>query len=530
MAKNEFILSIGDDNVVLTKIADGRVANAWLGSPDPAMAHEELGEALAEDPKARLSVLFDTLDQSFKEEEIPRVSVLDRRKVLARHINMAFPGMNLRGARLIDQTDKKTLVYEFASVPLDGRVPGWLDFIQSLPNERGGIYAIAPENADIIAKLLPADATSPETGNHWRHFIGINVTGGVRQIIEKNGRLSLTRLTQAPPQDISPEDFADMISRDFKATITYIRRLGYQVGEVLDLVVLTTAENKRILEDLTWDGARSVAVYTPYEAGALLGLGALGREDQAYCDVLHAAWFASKRKGSLPLSRTAAMGGTADDIRELAFFAAPYAAGLLVAATLGWTAWACYQFVDYSGRNEALAAQLNQLTASLARERATLGALPYEADAVRNVMEVAETLDVGKADFNPLLQRVSAAMEGDAVVLELKIVNGASGPPGRGQAPAGRILALDIDLRLSDLITTADEATQTARRLEQRLTANFAPEFTVRMTKEPVAAQAVESFTGGFAGVQSEAQIAAQSDTSAPETFFAAFHIEKARP
>jgi hypothetical protein len=143
MARSEYILNVGDDNVVLTRFKDGKVVNAWLGSPDPAMAQEELAQALAEDPRARLSVLFDTLDQSFKEEEIPKVGVLDRRKILARHINMAFPGANLRGARLVKQTDKKTLIYEMASVPLDGRVPGWLDYVQSLPNEKAGTFLLA---------------------------------------------------------------------------------------------------------------------------------------------------------------------------------------------------------------------------------------------------------------------------------------------------------------------------------------------------------------------------------------------------
>src|ERR1700756_5480528 len=102
MAKNEYILNIGDDNVVLTRIIDGKVANAWLASPDPTMATEELGEALAEDPKCRTSMLADTLDQPFRKEEIPRVGVLDRRRVLGRHVNMAFPGANLRGARFVE--------------------------------------------------------------------------------------------------------------------------------------------------------------------------------------------------------------------------------------------------------------------------------------------------------------------------------------------------------------------------------------------------------------------------------------------
>lgn len=531
MARGEFVLNIGDDNVVLTRLVDGKVENAWLGSPDPAMAQEELGEALAQDPKGRVSVLFDTLDQSFKEEELPKVSVLDRRKVLARHINMAFPGANMRGARMVKQTDKKTLIYEMASVPLDGRVPGWIDFVQSLPNDKSGFFTVAAENADLLQALGPKDAPPPESGNHWRHFIGINVTGGLRQIIEKNGRLSLTRLTQAPPPDTSPADFADMIIRDFKATITYIRRLGYQVGEVLDLVVLTTAENKAVLEDMTWDGARSVSVYTPYEAGHMLGLGSLGREDQAYCDVLHAAWFASKRKGLLPLTRAAAMGDTKDDIRDLAFFAAPYVAAASVAGLVLWSGWTGYELFDFSTRNEGLQRQLTQLRTELSEEQEKVGKLPYEAAQVRNVIDVANTLDAGKVDVIPLLQKAGIALGGDAIVLDIAISNNAASQApaaARGAAPLPP-LQMRLNLRLSPVVSTADEAVQVARRLEQRINAQFAPEYKVMMTREPVGAQAEEALSGSLSGGEGS-EVSASSEAGGQESFYTAFSIEKVTP
>ena len=493
------------------------------------MAQEELGEALAEDPKGRISVIIDTLDQSFKEEEIPKVSILDRRKVLARHITMAFPGANLRGARVVKETDKKTLLYDFASVPLDGRIPGWMDFVSSLPNEKGGIHAIAPENVDLLRALAPKDAEVVEEGkNHWRHMIGINVTGGLRQIIEKNGRLSLTRLTQAPPADTPPEEFADMIARDFKATITYIRRLGYQVGEPLDLVVLTTPENKRVLEDLDWDSARSVSVYTPYEAGAILGLGSLGKEDQAYCDVLHAAWFISKRKSILPLTRAAALGDTKDDLRELAFVAAPYVAGLLMAAVLGWSAWTGYEYFDTANRNEQLQAQLTQLNESASRENAALTQLPYTAAQVRNVLDVAGALDAGKIDLIPLLENISAALETDAVVLSLKfdssgqIANSTAPVVARPAAgPASKVIyAVAIDVRLASVIAKADEAVQTARRIERNLGVKFGKDFKIIMTVEPVGAQAEKTLSGGLGAGE-------VGDVRATEAFKASYRIER---
>ena len=527
MAKSEYVLNIGDDNVVLTRFVDGKVANAWLGSPDPAMAQEELGEALAEDPKGRISVLVDTLDQSYKEEEIPKVSILDRRKVLARHINMAFPGANLRGARVIKETDKKTLLYEFAAVPLDGRIPGWMDFIASLPNEKGGVHAIASENVDLIRALAPKDTEVVEEGkNHWRHMIGINVTGGLRQIIEKNGRLSLTRLTQAPPADTPPDEFADMIIRDFKATITYIRRLGYQVGEPLDLVVLTTPQNKAVLQERDWDGARSVSVYTPYEAGALLGLGSLGKEDQAYCDVLHAAWFASKRKSSLPLTRAAALGDTKDDIRELAYVVAPYAAGLLMAAVLGWAGWTGYEFMEMRGKNEELQRQLAQLNGSLSKEQAALAALPYDAPRVRNVIDVAAALDAGKVDIVPVLVGMASALEGDAVVVDLKFKNGVSSAEGGARNATKQTLGayqVEVGLKLAPVITKADEAVQTARKIERRLRANFEKGYVVTMITEPVGAQAVKQLTGGFSSDAGEVGGGARTS----EAFRAAYRIER---
>ncbi len=537
MAKGgEFVLSIGDDNVVLTRFVDGKVANAWLGSPDSAMAQEELGEALAQDARCRLSLLIDTLDQSFKEEEIPRVGIFDRRRVLARHINMAFPGQSLRGARLIDQSSKKTLVYEMASVPLEARIVGWLDFVNSLPNEKGGVYTIATESVDLIRELAPkdapdeavpaADGAAPEKKNHWRHLIGINVTGGLRQIIEKNGRLSLTRVTQAPPADTPPAEFADMIVRDFKATITYIRRLGYQVGEPLDVVVLTSAENKAVLEDVTWDGARSVTVYTPYEAGAMLNLGSLGRPDQAHSDVLHAAWFVSKRKPALPLSRSAAMGDTSDDIRELAYFAAPYAAGLLVAGFLGWSGWTGYELYQSNIQNEMLSTQLGRLRASLSDEEKALASAPHLAGPMRNALEVADRLDAKKVPLSPELHRIVSALDGDAVVLNLSFENLAArqaGAQARGAAPASAAAyALTIDLRLADVVASADEAVQTARAIEQRLRTAFGSSYTIAVTKEPVGAQASEELSGGLGRSEAEA-----AGIGARERFYAAYRVEK---
>ena len=73
-------------------------------------------------------------------------------------------------------------------------------------------------------------------------------------------------------------------------------------------MICCTGPQHAALDAQRWEGARSVSLYTPYEAAVALGLGSIGREDQAFCDVLHAAWFSAKRKTILPLTRAATLG------------------------------------------------------------------------------------------------------------------------------------------------------------------------------------------------------------------------------
>ena len=530
MARSQFILNIGDDNVVLSKIVGKKVVNAWLASPDPQLAHEELGEAFAADKKAAVSVIFDTLDQARQEEEIPKVSVLDRRKVMARHINMAFPGVNMRGARLIGEGEKKrTLRYEFASVPLDGRIPGWVEFVEALPNDTRGFFTIASENVDMVATLLPDDLPPVEEGNHWRHLIGVNVTGGFRQIIEKNGELCLTRLTAAPPPETPPEEFADMIYRDFQATVTYIKRLGYAAGDTLDLVVLTAAENREAMSGLEWGVARSATILSPHEAAEKLGLGSIGREDQPYCDVLHAAWFGSKRTPALPLTRSVALGDAKDDLRDLAYFVAPYAAAASVVGCVGWIGWTLFQTSNIETSSARLQSELNSARTTLTQEEANLATLPYEAGNMRNVFDVLESMKAGEVDMVPLLDGLFRALDGDAVVLTFTFTKDASaqgGPRGRGGGGSATYI-FDVRMKLDDIISTADEAVEVAAALETRLKENFAEGFEVEMTVEPVAAQSQEGFSGGL--MVEEGGAAGQVDQSgrSDEPFYTEFRIAR---
>ena len=303
---------------------------------------------------------------------------------------------------------------------------------------------------------------------------------------------------------------------------------------MLDLVVLTTQDNKGALDNLTWEGARSVSIYTPSEAAATLGLGSIGREDQAYCDVLHAAWFAGKNKAILPLTRSAALGSAKDDLRDLAFAAAPYAAAIAVIGLLGWTGWAGYDTYTTSQDTAAQEQKLAMLRGSLSKEQAGIGLLPYDAKRMRNVLEVNDALQAGRIDFAPAFQAVAGALQGDAVVMGLK-VNGpdtASGAAagGRNTGPAA-LYTISVGMRLADVITRAEEAVQVSRRIEARLNTAFGKGHTVKMTREPVAAQASVALTGNlFSSEANATESVAQPGSGRDEHFFIEFQIVRTTP
>lgn len=528
MAKRLFVFNVGDDNVVLTHIVKGKVVNAWLGGSDPTMASEDFAEALDSDRKAEVALLFDTLDQTHKMENLPKVSILDRRKVLNRHILINLPGQSLRGARLLHQ-EVKTLSYEFLSVPLMGRVPGWLDFVDQLPNESYGRYSLSTESTPMLGLLTPDDLPEVEEGAHWRHLIGVNATGGFRQIIERNGDMMLTRLTQAPPPDTPPDDFAETLVRDFRATVTYIKRLGYNPAEdTMDLVLLTGEANRQALQQEPWEGARSTTILTPHEAGMKLGLGSIGREDQPFCDVLHAAWFAAQRRPLVPLTRSAALGDTKDDLRELAFVAAPYAAALTAVATTATLGWLLYQTMDVSGKNEALKRELDGQKAILAQEQARLDTLAYDADTMRNVFGVVDRIKEGQVDLVPAWNGVFDALESDAVVLSMTVTAGQLALERERRslrASTSEAYVMEIRTRLADVITTAEEAVEVSNNIRDRLQDVFGDTHEVEMTTEPVAAQSADTLTGDL----SVSEVAADTTERSTESFYAEYRIAKVK-
>lgn len=512
-----FILSIGDEAVVLTLLRRGQVEDAWVAAPDPAEGAADILTALAGHRAAPVSVLMDAFEQVFREEKVPRVGLLDQKKVINRHLHMAFPGNNLQAAMPHGQDPQGNRFYLFASIPPTEQVKGWLNVLTRAGRPPAGIHMLPLESLEMLRALTPRQQVQ---GVRWRMLFTFNMTGGLRQIVAKQSRLMLTRLTPPPPDDSSIAP-VDIITRDYQQTLSYVKRMGYQRGDHLDLVVLAEEPLASALKAREWE-AHNLTVLSPHMAGEPLGLGRVGQPGTPYADVLHAAFLGAKTAPKLSLRWAQA---PAVDYRAQIIKLAP-AAG--IAASIGVAAAMGSIFLDKLETQDLIVreqGQLERARATLAAEQDRVAALDHAPDDVRRVIAVLERVSHGEIDPVPVFARLSAALGGQGVIRDMTLATADQDDPnarrGRRQQrqPTGPVRhTMELVVRLPVTVTTDADALSHAETLRGSLAGQFG-ENRVSITQPPVEVGGDQVLRGSRSGTPGG------TATAAPEPYTVTYSV-----
>lgn len=457
----KFVLSIGDEAAVLCLFSGARLVNAWVAAPDPKDGAADVLDALATAKTAPVFVLIDAFEQVFREEKVPKVNFLDQKKVIDRHLQIAFPGNNLQAAVSHGADPQGNRFFLFCSVPPTEQVRGWLKALEGAKRAPRGVHMLPLESLDMLDRLTPPAA---QKGVRWRILFTFNMTGGLRQIVSKQGRIMVTRLTPPPPPD-SNIDPVQIVERDFQQTLAYVKRMGYQKGDNLDVVVLAEEPVATAIRERGWE-AHSVTVVSPHEVGAQLGLGRIGQPGQPYADVVHALWFATRKK---PKTKLAWAQASKVDYVQLLSRGAPVAAVVAVLALAGQAANLAWTWVDTQDMIEIQQRQLRLAEATLAREQARLAELEFKAEDIRPLIEVVDKITEGTVPPVPLLARLGHALSGNAVLTELALTtpqedaNSGGGGNRRRQAQQGGTFVWRLGMTVTLPRETSGDADALAR-------------------------------------------------------------------
>lgn len=377
-----FVLMIGDDGALLLPPRGFKKA-----SPVCARTHDEeqaaaLLSVLKDAPRTSIIVLADILAQNYKKEILPPLAFFDRKKLLARRLEQAFPKALLKTALPLSKTTAL-----LASAEDKGPLGLWLDRLHSLKNPSGTLCLLPMESANMTALLAPVSLDG------WGLLLSCHKTGGFRQIVTHKGEMIFTRLTPPHPEHTHVDAIAESLAQDIQATRSYLARMGLTEGTPLHLAAILPSALHAPFSAQKMPLASQI-LFSPREASARLGLALPPGTGELSADLVHALWLQTRAKRKTNLMRPSQRKEqqTQKIMKSGSTLAILF--GLLAVLTLGMkgaTLWSLSQEnKEKQGEVAALESELETARHTLAKEAAPLDRLRKAVERRRLFSEKEE--------------------------------------------------------------------------------------------------------------------------------------------
>lgn len=284
LSSPHIVVVVGDDGVILAPYGMANATPAFFAATDTANV-AAITAHMKKYPAVPVTVLADTLAQDFRRESLPRAGFFDRKRLIERRLKQAFPQAGLSAT--IKLKDREILL---AAAYESGPVFEWLARLKASAPQ---LCLLPVECARMAMRLLPNAVQG------WAMLLSRQRTGGFRQIVTYRGELIFARLTPPLPDDASPHELAEAVTRDIKASLGYLARLGLNDAGELDVMLLMPNavhdELRRTVPPL-----RSLTLLSPRKAALRFALPFVPGENDPYADLLYAGWLA-KHGARLPL-------------------------------------------------------------------------------------------------------------------------------------------------------------------------------------------------------------------------------------
>jgi hypothetical protein len=471
LGKKRRVLMVGGEGVVLYassgKVVERETSIAW---EVPGFG-VQLAEALrAKNAAMAVLVLFDGADQAYrKEDNIPKLSPFDRPKFVKRKLELAFPSYPIRASLEVKPPKgvKAPSSYLFAALPETEQFDRVGDALFESGVPVAGFGLLPVESAGLVTslaqKLFVPD--KKDKGSRWRVLIGQHETGGLRQVVVKDGNLALSRLTPTSEAGVAGPGWVEEVQKGFRETLAYVSRFGYTAQDGIDVVVICGEIEKQFFDPKAMP-VSNFRCLNVAEALKTVGLKGPGLEKSNFGDALHAAWAAQERALKLPVR--------VPSIHRIMAprMGARVASVALALTALGLTALTAQDYGDFMSTRDELVAKKNQqqmMQREYDVESRSFDALPLKPDVVRGTLAVKKTLDDASPNPVPLLSKLRAALGPDitlkSLVYEHVHDNDDKGiKPGKGRVRFAFDFGLPLSMPLEQKVTRAEELQKTLQK------------------------------------------------------------------
>ncbi len=376
--------------------------------------------------KKPVLILSDMVEQHYRKERVVRagVGMVDKASMVKRKLNVAFPSYPIRAAYPLKEKMPKTSaqpaadIYIFAAVANGDQVKGAISATKKSLASVAGFCLLPVEASDMVKALsLKLGAKKKRKKNTWSIFIGQHRNGSLRQVLTKNGELALTRMSPMADSDSDPENWARELYQEFKSTISYLSRLGYDPSEGLDVFVIANPAPGEALKNM-FEEECDLHVLGVNEAAKALGLNIGPQADARYADVLHVGWTGRKGRFVLPMKVA-----QVDEVSRPRQAAMMVGLGLFAGmAFLGYQAASqAGALAEINGDIESSKRQKSQLDSQYQREVQRLQEVGFDARLVQSSLSVYTELEKNRIKVLGLYKGIGQALGKDLRVDSIEI-------------------------------------------------------------------------------------------------------------
>ncbi len=343
------VLLLTDDSLCIYKVSSksaNLVHNIGWRTPDFEV---NVADALnREAGTGSVYILNDTVEQHYRKEKLGKLNIVDKKNIVARRLNMAFPSYPTRAFVELKEKNKKKSVdqeslYLFSAVPSTDALRKLLDAIKRSDCAVSSYCLLPVESVDLVEKLASklAKENRQTERSAWSLLIGQHHGGGLRQVVVKNNQIALTRITPvSQPVEGNGAQWASDVVQEIQSTISYLARFGYTQDDGLDIVMIAKPDYGALVEGML-NIRCQFHLMTLQRAAELAGLNVGRNLDSHYAEALHVAWFAKKLSPSMPMKS-----------REIETVAKPRKAAFYGALLL--TAGLAYLLLNLSSEYQAI--------------------------------------------------------------------------------------------------------------------------------------------------------------------------------
>jgi hypothetical protein len=408
MASKRFVLLIGDKGAMIARLSGNTVqAHHYLDAAED----ENLRRAkviFAAAPDLPILVLYDVLGQSYRQERVPAVSLFDRSKILARKLETIFPGVEMRGGVRLGPTpgDQRGIAYLFASLNPSPDLTSWMKLLEEISNPVSDMRLLPAESVSLLKCLTEHKHQAGAAQGEWRMLISQQRTGGFRQIVTRDHKLAITRMTPAPDTLDKLDEIAELLRNEVGATIDYITRLGFDRAQGIDAVFIGREDVGSAIVRAQ-PPVQRLRVIAPQAAERQAGLTGAQDDSGHFADLLHAAWGSSQIFSPLSVmappkrrERMLAVGQS----WATRLLAAISAAGLIYAGILG------LELQDAKTAYHAVESAREEMQQVYDQQVSTLDNGPVAMARIRDVLDLRRQLEAGNIDFDATYQAIEEAL------------------------------------------------------------------------------------------------------------------------